>query len=47
MMGAAINIRAGTLDDTSELAPTTHAWTNSKQPWVEIPANATRFEKQP
>ena len=32
-----INLRAGTLDETSWLRPTAHFWTRSKQPWVVLP----------
>lgn len=47
MQGAALNVRAGTLDDPSGLTPAAHVWTSSKQPWVEIPAGVTTFERQP
>ena len=40
-------LKAGTLDDTSELAPRFHLWTSRKQPWVVIPDGAPRFETQP
>src|SRR5262245_3628287 len=33
----ALNIKAGTLDDTSWLNPSAHYWTRRKQPWVLIP----------
>ena len=36
--GPSINfIRAGTLDDTTRIAPDIHIYTASKQPWVKIP----------
>jgi hypothetical protein len=41
------NIKPGTLDHTSWLAPAIHFWTRSAQPWVTIPATATRYETQP
>ena len=45
---AAISIvKPGTLDDTSWLYPVGHIWTKSKQPWVEIPAEAIVFEGHP
>jgi hypothetical protein len=47
MMGQAINVRAGTLDDRSWLTPAAHVWTSSKQPWVVIPEGATVYERQP
>lgn len=33
-------LRAGTLDDTTELEPDIHIFTDSKQPWVQIPEGA-------
>lgn len=40
-------VRAGTLDDTSWVRPTTHFWTRSKQPWVVLPEGDKVFETQP
>jgi hypothetical protein len=34
---AALSVKAGTLDDTSVLVPSTNYWTKSKQPWVILP----------
>jgi hypothetical protein len=42
-----INIRAGTLDDTSWLDPKMHAWTSSKQPWVLLPEGVPTHATQP
>jgi len=42
-----LNIKAGSLDDTSWLKPAGHIWTTSKQNWFEIPKNALAYEKQP
>lgn len=42
-----IRLKAGTLDDTTGLAPTMHFWTRSKQSWFEIPASARAFDTQP
>jgi hypothetical protein len=42
-----LNIRAGTLDDTSALEPTMHAWVSSKQPWITIPEGVPTHAKQP
>ena len=42
-----INIKPGTLDDTSWLDPAAHVWTGSKQAWVPIPEGARCFEGQP
>ena len=33
-------VRVGTLDDPDRLAPDIHIYTESKQPWVAIPAGA-------
>lgn len=42
-----LNIKAGTLDDTSWLRPAGHIWTHSKQPWVTIDANELAYDRQP
>ena len=39
-------IKAGTLDDTSGFAPQVQVWTDSKQPWLEIPG-VPGFARQP
>lgn len=43
------NIKPGTLDDTSWLAPAGHLWTQSAQPWVAIPdgGDVLSYETQP
>jgi hypothetical protein len=41
------NVKPGTLDDTSWLAPSIHFWTRSAQKWVVIPEDAVRYETQP
>ena len=46
-MPDSVNVKPGTLDDTSWLEPKLHVWTRSKQPWVEIPAGATSFDANP
>jgi hypothetical protein len=40
-------VRAGTLDDTSWVRPTTHFWTRSKQPWLVLPEGDVIYETQP
>ncbi|MGH0029332.1 MAG: GFA family protein [Myxococcota bacterium] len=40
-------LEAGTLDDTSWVAPVAHIWTRSAQPWLLIPPDALRFAEQP
>jgi hypothetical protein len=42
-----LNLQPGTLDDTSWFRPIAHIWTRSAQPWVQIPADALRYEEQP
>jgi hypothetical protein len=42
-----VNVRAGTLDDTSWLKPNLHAWLSSKQPWTPIPEGAATHLTQP
>ena len=39
-------IKAGTLDETSDLEPTVHLWTCRAQKWVVIPEGVTRLEEQ-
>jgi hypothetical protein len=41
------NVKPGTLDDTSWLAPATHFWTRSAQQWVVISDGVTSYETQP
>lgn len=38
-------MRGGALDDTSELEPNLHIYTESKLPWVSIPDDAEQFEQ--
>lgn len=42
-----VNLKPGTLDDTSWLRPELHAWTGSRQHWFELPEGLTQFEGQP
>ena len=42
-----VNIRAGTLDDTSWLVPVAHFFTRSAQSWVKAAADAVCYETQP
>lgn len=45
--GGVINIKAGTLDDTSWLRPQMHAWVSKQQPWVVIPEGTPKHPTQP
>ena len=38
--------KAGPLDKTDDLEPTTHFWTRSAQHWFAIPENVTCLERQ-
>jgi hypothetical protein len=38
--------KAGTLDETRDLAPTVHYWTQSAQTWFTLPAGVTCLEQQ-
>ncbi|MGP1282674.1 MAG: GFA family protein [Parasphingopyxis sp.] len=40
-------VRAGTLDDSRDLAPVAHIWMHSKQDWVAIPDGLRTFEEMP
>jgi len=42
-----INLKAGTLDDTSWLIPSAHIWARSRQPFVSIDDGALVYEGQP
>lgn len=42
-----LNIKAGSLDDTSWLVPAAHIWTRSKQSWMHIPTDVITYETQP
>ncbi len=44
---AEVNVKAGTLDDTSWLVPAGHIWTRSKQPFVAIAADELTYTGQP
>ncbi len=41
-----IFIKAGTLDDVTDLVPTAHYWTSSAQDWVVHPDGAALFPEQ-
>ena len=42
-----LNVRSGTLDDTSWVKPVVDMWTASAQPWVEFSDDRLRIEHQP
>lgn len=41
------NIKPGTLDDTSWLEPSLHAWLDSKQSWAPVPDGVRCFARNP
>ena len=41
------NVKPGTLDDTSWIAPGCHMWTQHRQPWLQLPNDAVAFAEQP
>jgi hypothetical protein len=45
--GTDASLKAGSLDDTSWLAPAGHIWTRSKQKWVAISGGELSYEGQP
>lgn len=42
-----INIKAGTLDDTSWLVPAGHIWCRSRQPFMKIAEDELTYDTQP
>ena len=42
-----VNVKPGTLDDTSWIQPKGHYWTRSKQDWVTVPEGMPQHERQP
>jgi len=41
-----LRLKPGTLDDTSWLKPIRQFWTQSRQPWLDLPSGLQPFEKQ-
>ena len=40
-------LQAGTLEDTTDVAPDVHMWTCRKQAWVTLPPEVPQFDTQP
>ena len=40
-MDGVLNVKPGTLDESSSIKPTVHAWTKHKLPWVVIPRTSS------
>jgi hypothetical protein len=41
-----VAVKAGTLDDKSDVSPTIEAWCVDKQPWVSLPNMAVSLERE-
>ena len=41
-----IAVKAGTLDDRSDVVPTVQAWCEHKQPWVELTGIAASLDRE-
>jgi hypothetical protein len=41
-----VAVKAGTLDEKSEVRPTVEAWCVDRQPWVDLPDMATSLERE-
>ena len=41
-----VAVKAGTLDDTSDLQPIAEVWCVDRQPWVELPGMAMSLERE-
>ena len=46
-MPTTLNVKAGTLDDTSGLRPAVHVRVSRKQSWLELPEDVPRFDRNP
>ena len=42
-----LNLKPGTLDDTSDFAPAMHVWLSSRQPWTPLLEGTRCFQKNP
>ena len=42
-----LNLKPGTLDDTSDFTPARHIWLSSRQPWTPLLEGASCFQKNP
>lgn len=40
-------VKAGTTDDPSLFVPAMHVWTSSALPWIPLPDDLPRFERNP
>jgi hypothetical protein len=42
-----VNVKPGTLDDTSWLSPVAHIWRRSAQSWFNVPEGVLCYDQQP
>ena len=42
-----LNLKPGTLDDTTGVEPIMHVWVDRKQPWLELPPGVKTFDFNP
>jgi hypothetical protein len=41
-----IAVKAGTLDDKTQVAPTVEAWCEQRQPWVQLPGMQVSLDRE-
>jgi hypothetical protein len=46
LSGGIVAVKAGTLDDTSDVQPGLEAWCVDRQPWVSLPGIATSLDRE-
>lgn len=44
--GGVVAVKAGTLDDRSDVQPTVEVWCVDRQPWVSLPGMAVSLERE-
>jgi hypothetical protein len=44
--GGAVAVKAGTLDDRSDVRPVVEVWCVDRQPWVELPGIAMSLDRE-
>jgi hypothetical protein len=44
--GGAVAVKAGTLDDKSDVQPVVEVWCVDRQPWVELPGIAMSLDRE-
>ncbi len=41
-----VAVKAGTLDDTSDVTPTVEVWCERRQPWVQLPGMTVSLDRE-